>query len=55
MKGNAGAVKAIEVHPTLPYVVTTGLDRFARIYDTETRQLTHRVSGLLVMILLTVL
>lgn len=44
LKGVAGAVRSIQIHPTQPFVATAGLDRFVRIYNYEKRSLAHKVS-----------
>ena len=36
-KGCTGAVKAMDMHPSLPLVVATGLDRHVRVYSTANR------------------
>lgn len=38
-KGCTGAVKAMAMHPSLPLVVATGLDRHMRVYSTTNRSL----------------
>ena len=42
-KGGAGAIRSIQCHPTLPLVVSCGLDRYIRIHDMNTRALTNKV------------
>lgn len=41
-KGISGAVKAVSVHPTLPFVATAGLDRCLRVHQIESRQVRPR-------------
>lgn len=36
--GPAGSVRQIKKHPTLPRMVSVGLDRMLRVYDTNTRK-----------------
>ena len=36
-------VRSIHVHPTLPFLASCGLDRFARVYHTKTRELVHKI------------
>jgi hypothetical protein len=38
-KGCTGAVKAMAMHPSLPLVVATGLDRHVRVYSTANRSM----------------
>ncbi|CAJ0587304.1 unnamed protein product, partial [Mesorhabditis spiculigera] len=42
-KGQAGAIRSIYGHPTLPYVASCGIDRFTRIHDSTTRKLVSKV------------
>ncbi|KHJ91629.1 hypothetical protein OESDEN_08501, partial [Oesophagostomum dentatum] len=42
-KGQAGAIRSIDAHPTEPYVATCGIDRFVRVHDIDTRKLAHKV------------
>ncbi|WKY12758.1 hypothetical protein Q1695_003952 [Nippostrongylus brasiliensis] len=42
-KGQAGAIRSIDAHPTAPYVATCGIDRFLRVHDIDTRKLAHKV------------
>ncbi|ESO88034.1 hypothetical protein LOTGIDRAFT_234800 [Lottia gigantea] len=41
-KGFAGSVRSIQCHPTMPLVVTCGLDRFVRIHHIVSRELMHK-------------
>ena len=41
--GSAGAIQALQLHPTEPVVVSVGLDRFVRAYDVNTRAVVKRV------------
>lgn len=43
-KGGAGAIRGLQIHPTLPVVVSCGLDRYVRIHDMNTRLITQKVS-----------
>ncbi|KAK6013024.1 WD domain, G-beta repeat protein [Ostertagia ostertagi] len=42
-KGQAGAIRSIDAHPTAPYVATCGIDRFVRVHDIDTRKLAHKI------------
>ncbi|OQR66272.1 WD repeat-containing protein 74-like [Tropilaelaps mercedesae] len=42
-KGFAGSVRAIEVHPSKPYVVSCSLDRFLRVHDFERHVLLSKI------------
>ncbi|VDM53612.1 unnamed protein product [Angiostrongylus costaricensis] len=42
-KGQAGAIRSIDAHPTAPYVASCGIDRFVRVHDIDTRKLAHKV------------
>uniref|UniRef100_A0A183FJL5 WD_REPEATS_REGION domain-containing protein n=1 Tax=Heligmosomoides polygyrus TaxID=6339 RepID=A0A183FJL5_HELPZ len=42
-KGQAGAIRSIDAHPTAPYVATCGIDRFVRVHDIDTKKLSHKV------------
>ncbi|KAK6041605.1 WD domain, G-beta repeat protein [Cooperia oncophora] len=41
-KGQAGAIRSIDAHPSAPYVATCGIDRFVRVHDIDTRKLAHK-------------
>ncbi|XP_067943636.1 WD repeat-containing protein 74-like isoform X2 [Watersipora subatra] len=41
-KGGAGAIRSIQCHPTLPVVVSCGLDRYVRVHDMQSRLLTQK-------------
>ncbi|KAL0994077.1 hypothetical protein UPYG_G00117500 [Umbra pygmaea] len=43
MKGLTGGVRGLQCHPTLPLVVSCGLDRFLRVHSLEDRSLLHKV------------
>eukprot|EP00123_Amoebidium_parasiticum_P015023 comp22746_c3_seq1/m.35478 comp22746_c3_seq1/g.35478 ORF comp22746_c3_seq1/g.35478 comp22746_c3_seq1/m.35478 type:complete len:397 (-) comp22746_c3_seq1:93-1283(-) len=38
-KGSSGSVRAVAVHPHLPYVASVGLDRYARVHRIDTGKL----------------
>ncbi len=38
-KGFTGGVRALALHPTLPYLAAVGLDRFLRVYDANSHRL----------------
>lgn len=42
-KGAAGSVRHITFHPTLPYMATCGLDRHARVYNSDSKVLLHKI------------
>ncbi|KAK6054198.1 WD domain, G-beta repeat protein [Cooperia oncophora] len=42
-KGQAGAIRSIDAHPSAPYVATCGIDRFVRVHDIDTRKLAHKI------------
>ena len=42
-KGACGSIRAIEVHASLPYVASCGLDRYLRIHHVSTRKLVNKV------------
>lgn len=42
-KGQAGAIRSIDAHPTAPYVASCGIDRFVRVHDIDTRKLAHKI------------
>jgi WD40 repeat protein len=42
-KGHSGAIKAVAVHPTAPYVATASLDRTCLVFHADTRQLLRRL------------
>ena len=42
-KGNTGGIRDIHCHPTQPYVISCGLDRFLKIYDLSTRRIEKKV------------
>lgn len=33
LRGGAGSVKDMQIHPTLPYIATVSLDRYIRIFN----------------------
>lgn len=41
-KGFAGSIRSIKCHATEPVVASCGLDRFFRVHDINTRELTHK-------------
>ena len=41
-RGHTGAIRALVVHDKLPYVASVSLDRTARVYHVESRQLLRR-------------
>jgi ribosome biogenesis protein NSA1 len=43
IKGIAGSVRQLRLHPTEPLLASVGLDRFLRVHSTETRQLLAKV------------
>ncbi|XP_078063081.1 WD repeat-containing protein 74 isoform X2 [Mustelus asterias] len=43
LKGQAGSIRGLHCHPTLPLVASCGLDRFLRIHNTESKVLQHKV------------
>lgn len=42
-KGFSGAVRDIACHPSEPYIVSVGLDRFLRVHHKTTKQLLVKV------------
>jgi ribosome biogenesis protein NSA1 len=42
-KGNAGSVRSISLHPTLPLFAAVGLDRHLRVYHAATQKLLKKV------------
>jgi len=42
-KGNAGSIRSIVCHPTQPYVLSAGLDRFLKVYDLNTRKMLKKI------------
>ncbi len=43
IRGLAGGVRALAVHPTLPVLASVGLDRYLRLHDTESRHMLAKV------------
>ncbi len=43
IKGVAGSVRSLQLHPTEPLIASVGLDRFLRVHCTETRKLLGKV------------
>eukprot|EP00884_Botryococcus_braunii_P019892 jgi/Botrbrau1/6587/Bobra.0189s0014.1 len=43
LKGSSGSIRALSTHPSLPLLVSAGLDRFLRVYHTGTRALAAKV------------
>lgn len=43
LKGPAGAVKSLALHPDLPVVASVGLDRFFRLHNTATRKVLCKI------------
>jgi hypothetical protein len=41
--GHSGAIRKIDVHPSMPLVATAGLDRCLRVFHADTGQLVRRV------------
>lgn len=42
-KGQAGSIRSITAHPTLPLAASVGIDRFLRVHDLQSRKLIHKV------------
>ncbi len=42
-KGAAGAIRAIQVHPSAPFVASCGADRFLRAHHLHSKQLLHKI------------
>jgi len=38
-QGNAGSIRGISIHESAPYLAAVGLDRYVRIFDTNSRKL----------------
>ena len=43
LKGPAGAVKSLALHPELPVIASVGLDRFFRLHNTSSRRMMCKV------------
>lgn len=43
LKGQAGSVRALHCHPSLPLVASCGLDRFLRVHNVEDKKLQFKV------------
>jgi ribosome biogenesis protein NSA1 len=43
LKGPAGSVSALALHPSEPYIASVGLDRYVRVHNTRTRALAAKV------------
>ncbi|XP_048475658.1 WD repeat-containing protein 74 isoform X2 [Rhincodon typus] len=43
LKGQAGSIRSIQCHCSLPLVASCGLDRFLRVHDTGSKELLHKV------------
>ncbi|XP_075426185.1 WD repeat-containing protein 74 [Ascaphus truei] len=43
LKGNAGSLRSIQCHTSLPLVASCGLDRFLRIHNLHEKELLHKV------------
>lgn len=42
-RGSGGSVRALQLHPTEPYIASCGLDRFVRVHHAKTRKLAFKV------------
>jgi WD40 repeat protein len=42
-QGNAGSIRGISIHESAPYLAAVGLDRYVRIFDTNSRKLVASV------------
>ncbi|CAP26013.2 Protein CBG05554 [Caenorhabditis briggsae] len=42
-KGQAGSIRSIDGHPTMPLAASVGIDRFLRVHDLQTRKLIHKI------------
>ncbi|CAB03312.1 WD repeat-containing protein 74 [Caenorhabditis elegans] len=42
-KGQAGSIRSITAHPTLPLAASVGIDRFLRVHDLQSRKLIHKI------------
>ena len=43
IKGVSGSIRSTDIHPTLPFIVSGGLDRYVRIHSTRTRTAVMRL------------
>ncbi|XP_067877854.1 WD repeat-containing protein 74 isoform X2 [Heterodontus francisci] len=43
LKGQAGSIRGLQCHPSLPLVASCSLDRFLRVHNTDTKALLHKV------------
>ncbi|XP_072106888.1 WD repeat-containing protein 74-like isoform X2 [Mobula birostris] len=43
LKGQAGSVRSVQCHPSLPFVASCGLDRFLRVHNVVDGKLVHKV------------
>lgn len=43
LKGAAGSVRSLAIHPTAPLIASAGLDRFLRIHDLRSRKSVARI------------
>eukprot|EP01117_Protostelium_nocturnum_P015683 TRINITY_DN609_c0_g3_i1.p1 TRINITY_DN609_c0_g3~~TRINITY_DN609_c0_g3_i1.p1 ORF type:complete len:568 (+),score=253.49 TRINITY_DN609_c0_g3_i1:37-1740(+) len=41
--GNTGSVRGMALHPTIPAIISVGLDRFARVYSTKTSRVESKL------------
>ncbi|XP_072106890.1 WD repeat-containing protein 74-like isoform X4 [Mobula birostris] len=42
LKGQAGSVRSVQCHPSLPFVASCGLDRFLRVHNVVDGKLVHK-------------
>ncbi|CAL2047864.1 hypothetical protein CAEBREN_16233 [Caenorhabditis brenneri] len=42
-KGQAGSIRSISGHPTMPLAASVGIDRFLRVHDLQSRKLIHKI------------
>ncbi|KAF1755408.1 hypothetical protein GCK72_021977 [Caenorhabditis remanei] len=42
-KGQAGSIRSISGHPTMPLAASVGIDRFLRVHDLQTRKMVHKI------------
>jgi len=49
LKGSAGSIRSLAIHPSAPLIASAGLDRFLRIHDLGSRKSIARLAELLLL------
>lgn len=43
LRGFAGAIRSIDAHPTTPFIVSVGIDRYVRLHHIQKKKLIKKI------------